>query len=125
MELSKYFQSSMEQDRCPVVICNMEHEIIYMNPSAAKKYAGRGGAGLIGRSLLDCHNEKSGELIRKVAAWFGESEEHNSIYTFYNEKENRDVYMIALRDASGALIGYYEKHEYRNRETDEMYCFGE
>lgn len=40
MELSKYFQSIIEQDRCPVVICNMEHEIIYMNPSAAKKYAG-------------------------------------------------------------------------------------
>ncbi len=29
--------------------------------------------------------------------------------------------MIALRDGSGKLIGYYEKHEYRNRETMEMY----
>ena len=28
-ELSKYFRSVIEQDRCGVVICNLEHEIIY------------------------------------------------------------------------------------------------
>ena len=28
--------------------------------------------------------------------------------------------MVALRDNSGTLIGYYEKHEYRNRETAEF-----
>jgi len=31
------------------------------------------------------------------------------------------VYMIALRDESGKLIGYYEKHEFRNRETAKLY----
>lgn len=31
------------------------------------------------------------------------------------------VYMVALRDDAGQLIGYYEKHEYRNRETMEVY----
>lgn len=29
--------------------------------------------------------------------------------------------MVALRNETGALIGYYEKHEYRNRETAEFY----
>ena len=29
--------------------------------------------------------------------------------------------MVALRDDSGNLIGYYEKHEYRNPETMKMY----
>ena len=29
--------------------------------------------------------------------------------------------MVALRDDSGKLIAYYEKHEYRNRETMKMY----
>lgn len=38
-----------------------------------------------------------------------------------NEKENKDVYMVALRNESGELIAYYEKHEYRNRETMKMY----
>lgn len=50
-----------------------------------------------------------------------ESTEHNRVYTFYNEKENKDVYMIALRDDAGTLIGYYEKHEYRNHEQGTLY----
>ncbi len=43
------------------------------------------------------------------------------MYTFRNEKENKDVYMIALRNDEGELIGYYEKHEYRNIETMKLY----
>lgn len=123
MELSKFFKSVIDQDLCAVVICNPEHEIIYMNPAAVARYAKRGGAELIGKSLLNCHNEKSVEKIHKVLDWFRESKEHNRIYTFHNEKENKDVYMVALRDEDGTLIGYYEKHEYRNVETSEMYAF--
>lgn len=123
MELSKFFKSVLEQDRCAVVICNLEHEVIYMNPAAAARYAKSGGAELVGKSLLNCHNAKSAEMIYKVVDWFKESKEHNRIYTFRNEKENKDVYMVALRDEDGTLIGYYEKHEYRNVETEELYCF--
>ena len=123
MDLSPYFKSVIEQDQCAVVICNLEHEIIYMNPAAVERYSKRGGAKLVGQSLLDCHNERSNEMIKKVVAWFSESADHNRIYTFHNEKENKDVYMVALRDEDGILIGYYEKHEYRDRETDEFYHF--
>lgn len=120
-EYSTFFKSMIDQDRCAVVICNLQHEIIYMNPSAVTRYAKRGGEGLIGRSLLDCHNEKSAERIRQVIQWFAESREHNLVYTFHNEKENKDVYMVALRDDEGRLIGYYEKHEYRDVETMKLY----
>lgn len=123
MELSNYFRSIVEQDRCAVVICSLQHEIIYMNPAAVSRYEKRGGAALVGQSLLDCHNAESGELIEKVVSWFRESLEHNIVYTSYNEKENKDVYMVALREEDGTLIGYYEKHEYRNRETLERYHF--
>ena len=44
---------------------------------------------------------------------------------FYNEKQNKDVYMVVLRDDTGELIGYYEKHEYRNREMMERYDYGD
>ncbi len=76
----------------------------------------------MGSSLLDCHNKASNEKIEQVVEWFGKSPDNNRVYTFYNQKENKDVYMIALRDGSGKLIGYYEKHEYRNRETAEFYA---
>ena len=123
INLSPYFKSIVDQDRCAVVICNLEHEIIYMNPAAVERYAKRGAAALVGQSLLDCHNAHSNDMIKKVVAWFGESADHNIIYTYHNEKENKDVYMVALRDETGELIGYYEKHEYRNLEKSELYQF--
>lgn len=118
--MSIFFKSVIDQDRCAVVLCNLEHEIIYMNPAAVKNYEKRGGQKLIGRSLLDCHNNESVQKIKEVINWFGLSTYNNIVYTCYNEKQNKDVYMVALRDG-GKLIGYYEKHEFRNKETRNMY----
>lgn len=123
MDLFKYFRSIIEQDQCAVVICNLEHTIIYMNPAAIIRYKRYGGAELIGKSLLECHNSHSREKIEKVLLWFKESDCHNRIYTFHNEKERKDVYIIALRDKDNTLIGYYEKHEYRREETKKLYDF--
>lgn len=121
MDLSVYFKSVLEQDTAAVVLCDLQHEIIYMNPAAINRYAKRGGAALVGCSLLDCHNPASREAIKRVVAWFAASKEHNIVYTFHNSSENKDVYMVALRGEDGELIGYYEKHEYRNPETRPMY----
>ena len=121
--MCEIFKSVLEQDRSPIVICDLDHRIIYMNPTAIKRYEKYGGERLVGQSLLNCHNAKSCELIEKVLAWFAESREHNMIFTSRNDRENRDVYMIDLRDSLGKLIGYYEKHEYRNAETAELYDF--
>ena len=115
-----FYKSIVDQDRASVVICNLKHEIIYMNPAAVNSYAKRGGDKLIGRSLLDCHNQESRDKIQKVVDWFAADESHNLVYTFHNEKQNKDVYMVALRE-EGRLIGYYEKHEYRNAETMKQY----
>ena len=123
MDLSPFFRSVLEQDRSAVVLCDLEHTILYMNPAARERYAKYGGMALTGRSLLDCHPPEANRMIEKVVAWFSESRSHNLIYTSRNEKENKDVYMVALRNGSGELIGYYEKHEYRDRETMPMYDF--
>lgn len=121
--LYPFLLSMVEEDHSAVVLCNLEHEVIYMNPAAAANYEKWGGAALVGRSLLACHNEKSREMICKVVEWFKKSRDNNRIYTFYNENQNKDVYMVALRAQDGTLIGYYEKHEYRNRETGSKYDF--
>ena len=115
-----FYKSIIDQDTSAVVICNLQHEIIYMNPAAVKRYEKWGGDKLIGQSLLACHNRESGEKIEQIVQWFAASKENNLVYTFHNEKENKDVYMVALRDDE-KLIGYYEKHEYRNPETRELY----
>lgn len=120
-ELFPYLFSMVQEDHCAVVVCNVDHEIMYMNPAAIEQYAKRGGEKLLGQNLLHCHNEHSREMIKKVIAWFQQDKSNNRIYTFHNEKQNKDVYMVALRDENGTLMGYYEKHEYRNRETRKSY----
>ena len=119
MDISAFFKSVLEQDRAAIVICDLEHIIVYMNPAAVKRYEKHGD--LLGTSLLNCHNERSNEIIKKVIEWFSADKSHNIVYTFRNDKENKDVYMVALRDDDGKLIGYYEKHEYRDRETMKLY----
>ena len=123
MDLSEFTKSIIDMDRASIVICDLNHIIIYMNPAAAKNYKKHGGNNLVGRSLKKCHNASSNEKIDKVISWFKERINNNMIYTYYNEKENKDVYMVALRDKNKKLIGYYEKHEYRNRETAKLYDF--
>ncbi len=125
MDLFRYFKSIVDMDRCAVVICNLDHDIIYMNPAACARYVKWGGEELVGRTLLACHNAASRERIQQVIDWFRQSGDHNMIYTSRNEKENKDVYMVALRDEDGRLIGYYEKHEYRTAETEKLYDFKE
>ena len=121
MELLPFFKSVLEMDTAAVVICDLKHDIVYMNPAADERYKKHGGHDLVGRSIFDCHSPAANEKIKEVVEWFSKSSENNRVYTFYNEKENKDVYMIALRDKNGSLIGYYEKHEYRNRETMPFY----
>ncbi len=38
MKLYKLFKSILEQDTAPVVVCDMDDIIVYMNPSAIKSY---------------------------------------------------------------------------------------
>jgi PAS domain-containing protein len=118
-----FYKSIIDQDRCAVVICNLNHEIIYMNPAAIENYSKHGGGQLVGQSIMNCHNAESQAKMQQVVAWFAASPEHNIVYTFHNAKQNKDVYMVALR-SEGKLIGYYEKHEFRNKETMKMYDFG-
>ena len=115
--LNKLFKSILEQDTAPVVVCDMDDIIVYMNSSAIERYH----KDLTGASIKDCHPPKANEMIEKVLAWFKESKDNNIIYTYRNDEENKDVYMVALRDDADTLIGYYEKHEYRNKETVGFY----
>ncbi len=115
--LNKLFKSIIDRDNAAIVVCDTDSVIVYMNPSAVKRYH----RDLTGKSLRDCHNAKSNEMIDKVISWFKKSSDNNIIFTYHNEKENKDVYMVALRDDNKNLIGYYEKHEYRNKENAKPY----
>ena len=118
MNINTFFKSVIDADKAPVVICDLEHTVVYMNPASVRHYR----ISIIGKNIKSCHNAESNEKIDRVVAWFKESKENNVVYISHKDKDNRDVYMVALRDDDGQLICYYEKHEYRNKETAELYA---
>ncbi|MCC8044403.1 MAG: PAS domain-containing protein [Clostridiales bacterium] len=118
--MNDLFKAVVDVDEEPIVICDTEHIIVYMNPVAVKRYAKSGGEKLLGKSIFDCHNAHSKEIILSVVAQFCANPDLNRVHTYTKNWDgaDSDVYMIALRDANGNLIGYYEKHESRIHEAD-------
>lgn len=123
MELYDIFKGIIEADIEPVVVCDTDNTIIYMNSTAIKRYEKRGGKALVGRSIMDCHNDESKKKIETVLEWFKQSEDNNRMFTYHSDRNGSDydVYMIAIRDDSGKLLGYYEKHENRLHEIKQAY----
>ena len=35
---NNYFKSVIDADEAPVVICDLSHTVVYMNPTAVKRY---------------------------------------------------------------------------------------
>jgi hypothetical protein len=75
-----------------------------MNAAAITHYSD--GEALIGRSLLDCHNQQSQQMMIDILAAMREGEEERLIT---DTKEQR-IYMRAVRSADGSLLGYYERY---------------
>ena len=57
-----------------IVISDENIDIIYMNEAAIQNHEKRGGADLIGKSLLDCHNAESQRQIKEMYAAYAEGD---------------------------------------------------
>lgn len=88
---------------CAVTVCDAEGVIIYMNERSRATFARRGGAELIGKSLYDCHNERSSGMIRHMLAT-GES----NCYTIEKEGQHKIIYQTTWRDSEGRIAGMVE-----------------
>jgi PAS domain-containing protein len=89
----------------PILLADTNHMTRYMNKAAIAYYSE--GESLIGRSLLDCHNEQSQEMMIEILAAMHEGEEERII----TDNEKYRIYMRAVRDADGQVLGYYERYE--------------
>ncbi|MHB9035673.1 MAG: PAS domain-containing protein [Armatimonadota bacterium] len=89
----------------PVVFVDTEHVIRYVNKAGVANYAKWGD--ILGRSIFDCHNEHSCEIIREIYAAFEQGEDERII----SDSAKHRVYMRAVRDENGQLIGYFERYE--------------
>lgn len=115
MELDKFFKGIVDADYQPVVICNPDHKIIYLNPAAKARYE-KDGNTLVGKSILCCHNERSQEIIKQNVLKMQSDKNVNMIFETHSTRNggNNDVYTAAIRDENGVFIGYYEKFECKN-----------
>lgn len=49
-----------------VTVADKNFTIVYMNDKAVSEFQKYGGAALIGKNLLDCHNPDSCEMIKQI-----------------------------------------------------------
>lgn len=89
----------------PFLFADTNHKIVYMNRAAIDHY--KEGETLLGTSLLDCHNEQSQKMIIEILAAMEAGEDERLI----TDNEKHRIYMRAVRDTEGNLLGYYERYE--------------
>jgi PAS domain-containing protein len=89
----------------PVVFADTGHVIRYMNKAAIAHY--KEGDSLLGRSLLDCHNERSRRTIVEVLEAMSTGEDERLVA----DNEEHRVYMRVVRDEEGRVLGYYQRYE--------------
>lgn len=86
---------------CAVTVCDADCKIIYMNERARMTFAAHGD--LIGRNLLDCHNERSVAIIRGLLASGGQN-----CYTIEKGGLRKMIFQTAWRRADGSVGGLVE-----------------
>ncbi len=86
-----------------VTVADNTMVIRYMNDKAIATWADKGGADLIGKDLLACHNPKSKEMIAKLL----ESGGTNS-YTVEKKGVKKFIYQSAYLDEQGKVAGLVE-----------------
>jgi len=100
-----FLSALLDSLKDPFLFADTHHVIRYMNRAAVSHYDG--GTALLGTSVLGCHDEESRRLIHEVFAAMEKGEEERII----TDNEKWRIYMRAVRDAKGRLLGYYERYE--------------
>ena len=112
MDLSEFFRGIIDSEEGPIVICNLDYRIIYTNPSAETLYAS--GRKLTGALLTTFMNEETMSKVVMSIEWFKEEKKNNKVLALHDAKNNMDMYILAIRNRKGELIGFYGRREDRN-----------
>lgn len=110
-ELTDFFKGIVDSEEGPIVICNMDYRIIYLNPAAMDYY--KSGHNMQGKLLESFMNEELMSMVRMSVEWFKEGRDNNRVFAFHDNKKNLDMYILAIRNGNGKLIGFYGREESR------------
>jgi transcriptional regulator with PAS, ATPase and Fis domain len=70
-----------------VIVCDADGTIIFMNETAIRNYAKDGGEALIGKNLMDCHNEASRRKLREMM-----TTHQKNVYTIEKHGRKKLIY---------------------------------
>lgn len=103
------YEALLDTVLSPIVFVDNDHIIRFLNkPAKDRYYRKQGYSDLIGKSLFDCHNKASEKLTKHIhdRLMAGEDEVFLKL-----SDDNYRITVVAVRDHSGNLIGYYERFE--------------
>ncbi|MBP5577992.1 MAG: hypothetical protein J6X56_00705 [Ruminococcus sp.] len=112
IELSEFFKGIIDYEEGPIVICNLDYRAVYENPAALHFYSGV--SPLTGRLLSTVMDEEMMSKVVMSVEWFKEDAKNNKVFALHDKKNNMDMYILAIRNAKGELIGFYGRREDRN-----------
>ena len=120
MDASYYVERLIDTKPTPVVICDLEYRIVFMNTCAKKRYKKSHGEDIVGKKLHAFVDIETLSKIDMVVEWFKESKDNNKVFSQHTES-NTDVYIIAIRDLDGELIGFTDIFEEREPDSGETF----
>ena len=100
-----FYKTLLNSVKDPILVADTYHIVIYMNNAAARHY--EEGDRLMGSNLLFCHNEESQKIMVDILAEMKDGLEEKLI----TDSEKHRIFMRAMRDENGELIGYFERYE--------------
>ena len=90
-----------------IVFVDRDHIVRFLNKAAQKRY---GKVVQVGNSIFNCHNEGSRVKIEEFLARADAGEE-DEMFEVLNGSTGEREFFVPVRDASGKVIGYFERHE--------------
>ena len=100
-----FFQSLLNSIKDPILFADINHIVQYMNKAGIKYYVE--GEELLQSNLLNCHNKESQQMMIEILAEMQTGLEEKMI----TDNEKYRIFMRAVRDEKGNLLGYFERYE--------------
>ena len=111
IDLTDFFKGIVDSEEGPIVICNLDYRIVYVNPKADVYYEPvKPLAGKILATLMD--EEMMSKVVMSVE-WFKEDVKNNKVFALHDKVNNMDMYILAIRNSKNELIGFYGRREDR------------
>lgn len=100
-----FLLSLLNSIKDPILFADTNHIVQYMNKAGIDHY--EEGEKLLQSNLLECHNEESQKIMIEILAEMQNGLEEKMI----TDNEKYRIFMRAVRDEKGNLLGYFERYE--------------